>query len=73
MISTLLHLRLRDLGVYFLYDHVVYFGGSEAPILYMKLMYYDVTFLYLMKNIYDDRLLFYLHVSNVFVKCFYRL
>ena len=62
MISTLLHLRLRDLGVHFLYDRVVYFGGSEAPILYMTLMYYDVTFLDLMKNIYDDRLLFYLHV-----------
>ena len=44
MINTLLHLSLRDLGVYFLYDHVVYFGGSEAPILYMTLMYYDVTF-----------------------------
>ena len=44
MISTLLHLRIRDLGVYFLYDRVVYFGGLEAPILYMTLMYYDVTF-----------------------------
>ena len=44
MINTLLHLRLRDLGVYFLYDSVVCFGGSEAPILYMKLMYYDVIF-----------------------------
>ena len=44
MINTLLDLRPRDLGVYFLYDRVVYFGGSEAPILYMTLMYYDVTF-----------------------------
>ena len=44
MINTLLHLRLTDLGVYFLYDCVVYFGGSEASILYMTLMYYDVTF-----------------------------
>ena len=62
MINTLLHLKLRDLGVYFLYDCVVYFGGSEAPILYMTLMYYDVTFLNLMKFFYDGRLLFYLHV-----------
>ena len=46
----------------FLYDRVVYFGGLEAPILYMTLMYYDITILELMKNIYDDRLLFYLHV-----------
>ena len=54
---------LYETWVYiFLYDHVVYFGGSEAPILYMTLMYYDITFLDLMKNIYDDRLLFYLHV-----------
>ena len=44
MINTLLHLRLRVLGVYVLYDHVVCFGGLEAQILYMKYMYYDVTF-----------------------------
>ena len=44
MINTVLHLGLRELGVYFLYDHVVYFGGLEAPILYMTLMYYDITF-----------------------------
>ena len=57
MINTLLHLRIRDLVVYFLYNRVVYFGGSEAPILYMTLMYYDVTFFGLNeKNIYDDRL-----------------
>ena len=35
---------LRDLGVYVFYDRVVYFGGSEAPILYMTLMYHGVTF-----------------------------
>ena len=50
MIDTLLHLRFRDLGVYFLYDCVVYFGGSEAPFLYMKFMYYDTTFLDLYFN-----------------------
>ena len=42
----------------FLYDRVLCVGGSEAPILYMTLMYYDVTFWILMKNFYDDR--FYL-------------
>ena len=36
--------------MYILYDHVVYFGGLEAPILYMTLMYYDVTFWLLMKT-----------------------
>ena len=51
--------------MYFLfYDHVLYFGGLEAPFLYMTLMYYDTTLwtYVLMKNTYDDRLLFYLHV-----------
>ena len=50
--------------MYFLYDGVVYFGGSEAPFLYMTLMYYDTTFwtFILVKNTYDDWLIFYLHV-----------
>ena len=63
MISTLLHLGLRDLGVYILYDRVVYFGGLEAPILYMTLMYYDVSFFALNEKIFMmiDYLL-YLHV-----------
>ena len=54
----------QRLGVYFLYDRVVYIGGLEAPFLYMKLMYYDTTFwtYILMKNTCDDQLLFYLHV-----------
>ena len=51
----------------FLYDCVVYFGGSEAPILYMTLMYYDVTFCILMKNFYDDRFYLYLHVCKMYV------
>ena len=68
MIRTPLLLRIRDLNVFILYDRVLCFGGLEAPISYMTLMYYDATFFDLMKNIYDDRLLFYLHVQNVFVK-----
>ena len=51
----------------FLYDHVLYFGGSEALILYMTLMYYDVTFWILMKNFYDDRFYLYLHVCKMYV------
>ena len=65
-----LHLRLRDLGVYFLYYRVVYFGGSKAPILYMTLMYYDVTFWILMKCFYDDRFIYiYMCVKRMFVIC----
>ena len=51
----------------FLYDRVLYFGGSEAPILYMTLMYYDVTFRILMKKFYDDRFYIYLHVCKMYV------
>ena len=43
--------QAQRLGCIFLYDRVVYFGGSEAPILYMTLMYYDVTFWILMKKL----------------------
>ena len=51
----------------FLYDHVLYVGGSKAPILHMTLMYYDVTLWILMKNIYDDRFYLYLHVCKMYV------
>ena len=51
----------------FLYDRVLYFGGWEARILYMTLMYNDVTFWILMKNFYDDR--FYLHVCKKLYGC----
>ena len=51
----------------FLYDRVLYFGGSKAPILYMTLMYYDVTFWILMKNVYDDRFYLYLHLYKMCV------
>ena len=67
MISTLLPHRLRSWGVYFLNDRVVYFGGSEAPILYMTLMYYDVNFWILMNFFYDDRIYLYLHVCKMYV------
>ena len=51
----------------FLYDCVVCFGGLEAPILYMTLMYYDVTIWILMKNFYDDQFYLYLHVCKMYV------
>ena len=51
----------------FLYDHVLYFSGSEAPILYMTLMYYDITFLKLIEKFYDDKFLLYLHVCKMCV------
>ena len=51
----------------FLYDRVLYFGSSEAPILYMEVMYYDVTFWILMKFFYDDRFYSYLHVCKMYV------
>ena len=37
--------QAQRLRVYFLYGRVVYIGGSEAPFLYMTLMYYGTTFL----------------------------
>ena len=67
MIRTPIHLRLRDLGVYVWCDRVVYFGVSKAPILYMTLTYYDVTFWILMKFFYDDRFYLYLHVYKMYV------
>ena len=51
----------------FLYDRVVYFGGSEAPILYMTLMYYYVTFWILMKFFYEDQFYLYLHVCKMYI------
>ena len=51
----------------FLYDPVLYVGGSEAPILYMTLMYDGVTFWILMKFFYDDRFYLYLHVCKMYV------
>ena len=64
MISTLFPQNIRGWGVPSVVHCVVYFAGSEAPFLYMTFMYYDTTFCtyILMKNTYDDRLLFYLHV-----------
>ena len=52
---------------FLLYDRVVYFGGSEAPFLYMKLCIMTPHFwtYILMKNTYDDRYLF--TCVNVFV------
>ena len=63
--------QAQSLGVFFLYDRVVYFGGSEAPLLYMTLMYYDTTFwtYILMKNNYDDRLVFY-YMCKCVCECF---
>ena len=46
------------MSVLILYDHVLCFGGLEAPILYMTLMYYDVTSWMLIEIFYDDRFLF---------------
>ena len=51
----------------FLHDRILYVGCLKAPILYMTLMYYDVTFWILMKNFYDDRFYLYLHVCKMYV------
>ena len=40
-------------SVYILYYHVLYVGGSKAPILYHDTMYYHILDVY--KKIYGDR------------------
>ena len=51
-------------------DRVVYFGGSEAPFLYMTLMYQDTTFwTYVNEITYDDWFIILFTCVNVF-ECF---
>ena len=52
----------------FLYNRVLYVGGLKSPILYMTLMYDDVTFLDINEIFfYDDRFYLYLHVCKMYV------
>ena len=74
MIKSPLLLRLRDLSVLILYDRVLYVDGSEAPILYMTLMYYDVTFWILMKIFMMIGFMYiYMCVKCMFVICLWSM